>query len=287
MNRNLLRRLEDGLEGYSKRQRLIAEYILKNYDKAAYMTAARLAAATQVSESTVVRFAAEFGYDGYPAMQKDLQDTIKSKLTAVQRIEVANDRMGEDAALTVLRADVDNILRTIDNLDRAEFDKTVECILSAKNIYIIGVRAASALASFLGFYLKLMFPNVHIISTISPSEVFEQILHISGEDVFIGISFPRYSTRTLKAMNFARDRGASVIAITDSPKSPLCEFAKHRMIARSGMVSFADSLVAPLSLINALIAAISMHKECDIQETLSTLENIWDEYEVYEKFDNE
>ena len=287
MEGNLLKRLERDLPNYSKRQRLIAEYILKNYDKAAYMTAAKLALATQASESTVVRFAAELGYDGYPAMQKDLQDTMKSKLTAMQRIEVASDRMRESVIDTVLRMDADNIISAIDEIDREEFDKAVKCILSARSIYIIGVRAASALASFLGFYLNLIFPRVHIISTISLSEMFEQVLHISSEDVFIGISFPRYSKRTLKAMNFARDRGADVIAITDSVKSPLCSVAKYKLTARSGMVSFADSIVAPLSLINALIMAVSMRKGSDIQKTLSALETIWDEYEVYEKLDNE
>ncbi len=287
MKSNLLKRLEEERSDYSKRQRLIADYILKNYEKAAYMTAAKLAAATQASESTVVRFAAELGYDGYPAMQKDLQDTIKSKLTAMQRIEVASDKMGGNVIDSVLRMDAESILSTIEEVDREEFNKAVECILSARNIYIIGVRAASSLASFLGFYLNLLFPNVHIISTISMSEMFEQILRISSGDVFIGISFPRYSRRTLKAMNFARDRGADVIAITDSVNSPMCNFAKHKIVSRSGMVSFADSIVAPMSLINALIAAVSISRESDIKRTLSTLETIWDEYDEYEKLDNE
>lgn len=285
--KNLLRRFEDELPVYSKAQRLIAGYILENYDKAAFVTAGRLAARVGVSESTVVRFAAELGYDGYPEMQRDLQDIVKNKLTATQRIELSSEKIREDVVGSVLRSDAESILATIDEIDRDEFNKVCECILSAKNIYVIGVRASSAPAQFLGFYLNLMFPNVHIISTISVSEVFEQILRISDEDVFIGVSFPRYSKRTLKAMKFAHSRGAKVIALTDTESSPLCRYADYKMTARSGMVSFADSLVAPLSLINALIAALSIKKGDEVVKTLSNLETIWDEYEVYEKADNE
>jgi len=285
--KNLLKRFEEELSTYSKTQKLIAGYILSNYDKAAFMTAGKIAAATGASESTVVRFAAELGYDGYPAMQRDLQDIIKNKLNAMQRIDITGDKLRADAVGGVLRADAENIIATIDSIDRDEFNKVCECILSAKSIYIIGVRASSALAQFLGFYLNLIFPNVHIISTISVSEVFEQILRISEEDVFIGVSFPRYSKRTLNAMKFAKSRGAKVVALTDTESSPLCKYADYKMTARSGMVSFADSLVAPLSLINALIATLSIKKEGEVVESLSNLERIWDEYDVYEKADNE
>ncbi|MBQ9984700.1 MAG: MurR/RpiR family transcriptional regulator [Oscillospiraceae bacterium] len=285
--KNLLKRFEEELSTYSKTQKLIAGYILSNYDKAAFMTAGKIAAATGASESTVVRFAAELGYDGYPAMQRDLQDIIKNKLNAMQRIDITGGKLRADAVGGVLRADAENIIATIDSIDRDEFNKVCECILSAKSIYIIGVRASSALAQFLGFYLNLIFPNVHIISTISVSEVFEQILRISEEDVFIGVSFPRYSKRTLNAMKFAKSRGAKVVALTDTESSPLCKYADYKMTARSGMVSFADSLVAPLSLINALIATLSIKKEGEVVESLSNLERIWDEYDVYEKADNE
>ncbi|MBQ6901798.1 MAG: MurR/RpiR family transcriptional regulator [Oscillospiraceae bacterium] len=285
--KNILKRLEDDLSTYSKTQRLIAEYILENYDKAAFMTAAKLSAKTGASESTVVRFAAELGYDGYPAMQRELQNVIKNKLTATQRIEITGDKIRADVVDSVLRADAENILATIDTIDRDEFNKVIECILSAHNIYIIGIRASSALAQFLGFYLNHIVPNVHVISTISGSEVFEQILRVSGEDAFIGVSFPRYSKRTLKAMKYAHSKGAKVIAITDTESSPLCQYADYKMTARSGMVSFADSLVAPLSLINAIIAALSIKKENEVVNTLSSLEAIWDEYNVYEKSDNE
>ena len=285
--KNLLKRFEEELSTYSKTQKLIAGYILSNHDKAAFMTAGKIAAATGASESTVVRFAAELGYDGYPAMQRDLQDIIKNKLNAMQRIDITGGKLRADAVGGVLRADAENIIATIDSIDRDEFNKVCECILSAKSIYIIGVRASSALAQFLGFYLNLIFPNVHIISTISVSEVFEQILRISEEDVFIGVSFPRYSKRTLNAMKFAKSRGAKVVALTDTESSPLCKYADYKMTARSGMVSFADSLVAPLSLINALIATLSIKKEGEVVESLSNLERIWDEYDVYEKADNE
>ena len=285
--KNLLDRFESEFNKYSKAQRLIAGYILENYDKAAFMTAAKIAAVTGASESTVVRFAAELGYDGYPAMQRDLQELIKSKLTATQRIDVAKERMQGNTLNAVLRADADSITDAMARIDSEQFNKVCECILTAKNIYLMGVRASSALAQFLGFYLNLMFPNVHIISTISVSEVFEQILRISEDDVFIGISFPRYSKRTLKAMKYASSRNAKVVAITDNENAPLCKYSDFNLTARSGMVSFADSLVAPLSLINALIAELSMKKEKEVVEMLSGLENIWDEYEVYEKSGNE
>lgn len=285
--RNLLKRFEEEFSTYSRAQKLIAGFILENYDKAAFMTAGKLAAASGASESTVVRFAAELGYDGYPAMQRDLQNIIKNKLTAMQRIEITGDKLRCDVVGGVLRDDAENILATVDAIDRDEFNSVCECILSGKKLYVMGVRASSALAQFLGFYLNLMFPNVRIVSSVSASEVFEQILRISEEDVFIGVSFPRYSKRTLKAMEYAKSRGAKVVAITDSESSPLCRCANFKMTAISGMVSFADSLAAPLSLINALIAALSIKKEKDIAEVLANLESIWDEYDVYEKTDNE
>lgn len=288
MDKNLLKRLQTERGGFSKRQKLIADYIINNYDKAAFMTAARLGKAIDVSESTVVRFAAELGYSGYPEMQRILQNIIRNKLTAVQRIEVANDRMGNNNALDmVLRSDINNIMLTLENTDRHAFDQVVDAVLGAKSIYIIGVRAAAALANFLGFYFNLIFPSVHIVNTTSMSEMFEQVLRVSKDDVFIGISFPRYSQRTVKAMRYAMDKKAKVIALTDSESSPLCEYASYKLTAKSDMVSFADSIVAPLSLINALIVAISMKKNEEISDVFRELEKIWDEYNVYEKLDNE
>ena len=288
MDSNLLKIMQQNMARFSKSQKRIAEYIMNHYDKAAFMTAARLGQTINVSESTVVRFAAELGYDGYPAMQKALQEIIRNKLTAVQRMEVANHRIDEHNVLdTALRSDVDNILTTLNETDKAAFDAVVNSILQSKKIYIIGVRSSAALAEFLGFYFRLIFPNVYLLGTTSTSEIFEQILHISEEDVLIGISFPRYSKRTVKAMQYAQSRGADVVAITDSAHSPLYQYATHKLTARGDMVSFVDSLVAPLSLINALIVAVSMKKNKEISETFRSLEKIWDEYEVYEKFENE
>ncbi len=288
MDSNLLKIMQQNMARFSKSQKRIAEYIMNHYDKAAFMTAARLGQTINVSESTVVRFAAELGYDGYPAMQKALQEIIRNKLTAVQRMEVANHRIDEHNVLdTALRSDVDNILTTLTETDKAAFDAVVNSILQSKKIYIIGVRSSAALAEFLGFYFRLIFPNVYLLGTTSTSEIFEQILHISEEDVLIGISFPRYSKRTVKAMQYAQSRGADVVAITDSAHSPLYQYATHKLTARGDMVSFVDSLVAPLSLINALIVAVSMKKNKEISETFRSLEKIWDEYEVYEKFENE
>lgn len=272
------------MPAFSKGQRLIANFILNSYDKAAYMTASRLGSTVQVSESTVVRFAAELGYDGYPAMQKALREMIRNKLTAVQRMEVSRDRIGNREILPmVMNADAENIRSTLESVDHSSFDRAVEAILSARKVYIIGFRSAFALSDFLGFYFRMMLDDVAVAQTNSSSELFEQIFRIGAGDVMIGISFPRYSKRTVKAMNYARSKGAVVIALTDSQSSPLAEVADHALLARSDMVSFVDSLAAPLSLVNALIVAVSRKKGEELSGTFSALERIWDEYGVYEK----
>lgn len=272
------------MPGFSKGQKRIASYILTSYDKAAFMTASKLGQTVDVSESTVVRFAAELGYDGYPAMQRALQEMIRNKLTAVQRIQVSNDRLAhQDTLSTVLQADVENLRLTLEEVDRQAFARAVQAILRAKRVYILGVRSSSALANFMTFYFNLILENVTLVNTISTSELLEQIFHIGQDDVFIGISFPRYSRRTVRAMRFAKDRGAIGIAITDSDLSPLCELADHTLMARSDMASFVDSLTAPLSLVNALIVAVSREKNDELAETLGRLEKIWDEYGVYQK----
>ncbi|MCB6364727.1 MurR/RpiR family transcriptional regulator [Intestinibacillus massiliensis] len=285
---DLMAKIQNNLSDFSKGQRLIARYIIEHYDKAAFMTASRLGVTVGVSESTVVRFATELGYDGYPHLQKALQEMIRNKLTAVQRMEVTNDRMGNrDVLQTVLNADVEKIRMTLDELDRDAFHGAVEAILKARRIYILGVRSSSALAGFLGFYFNLLFDQVRLVDTAGVSETFEQILRISGDDVLIGISFPRYSKRTLSAMKYAKDCGARVVALTDSRLSPLTRFADHTLIAKSDMASFVDSLVAPLSVINALIVAVGMGKQMEIEGTFNKLESIWDEYQVYEKLEDE
>ena len=281
---DLITKIQSELPGFSKGQKQIARFILEHYDKAAFMTASRLGVTVGVSESTVVRFATELGYDGYPHLQRALQEMIRNKLTSVQRMEVAGDRMGgRDVLQTVLHADTDMIRVTLDEIDRDAFQGAVDALMGAKRIYILGVRSSSALASFLGFYFNLLFENVTLVHTNSVSEIFEQVLRVGPGDVLFGISFPRYSTRTLSAMTYARDRGARVIALTDSQLSPLARVADHVLLARSDMASFVDSLVAPLSVINALIVAVGMSRRDEIEQTFNKLERIWEEYDVYEK----
>lgn len=281
---DLITKIQSELPGFSKGQKQIARFILKHYDKAAFMTASRLGVTVGVSESTVVRFATELGYDGYPHLQRALQEMIRNKLTSVQRMEVAGDRMGgRDVLQTVLHADTDMIRVTLDEIDRDAFQGAVDALMGAKRIYILGVRSSSALASFLGFYFNLLFENVTLVHTNSVSEIFEQVLRVGPGDVLFGISFPRYSKRTLSAMKYARDRGARVIALTDSQLSPLARVADHVLLARSDMASFVDSLVAPLSVINALIVAVGMSRRDEIEQTFNKLERIWEEYDVYEK----
>lgn len=281
---DLITKIQSELAGFSKGQKQIARFILEHYDKAAFMTASRLGVTVGVSESTVVRFATELGYDGYPHLQRALQEMIRNKLTSVQRMEVAGDRMGgRDVLQTVLHADTDMIRVTLDEIDRDAFQGAVDALMGAKRIYILGVRSSSALASFLGFYFNLLFENVTLVHTNSVSEIFEQVLRVGPGDVLFGISFPRYSKRTLSAMKYARDRGARVIALTDSQLSPLARVADHVLLARSDMASFVDSLVAPLSVINALIVAVGMSRRDEIEQTFNKLERIWEEYDVYEK----
>ena len=276
---DLITKIQSELPGFSKGQKQIARFILEHYDKAAFMTVT-----VGVSESTVVRFATELGYDGYPHLQRALQEMIRNKLTSVQRMEVAGDRMGgRDVLQTVLHADTDMIRVTLDEIDRDAFQGAVDALMGAKRIYILGVRSSSALASFLGFYFNLLFENVTLVHTNSVSEIFEQVLRVGPGDVLFGISFPRYSKRTLSAMKYARDRGARVIALTDSQLSPLARVADHVLLARSDMASFVDSLVAPLSVINALIVAVGMSRRDEIEQTFNKLERIWEEYDVYEK----
>ena len=284
MSRDILTLIQSNMGTFSKGQKLIGRFILENYDKAAFMTAAKLGQTVRISESTVVRFAAELGFDGYPAMQRALQEMIRSKLTTVQRIEVSNDRLGDhDLLEKVVQSDIEKIRTSLEELSREEFSAIVEAIVKAKHIYILGVRSAAALSDFLAFYFNLIFENVCLVSANTASEVFESLLRVGEGDVVVGVSFPRYSSRTVQAMNFARDRGATTVAITDSEASPLAPISHYTLKARSDMASFVDSLVAPLSLVNALLVAVSQKKNDDLAHTFRTLEEIWDEYGVYEK----
>ena len=279
---NLLSRMNTQYHKFSKGQKKLVSYITDNYDKAAFFTAAKLGETVGVSESTVVRFAIHLGYKGYPEFQKALEELVRNKLNSIQRMEVTYGRVPQSEILdTVLRADIEKIKLTMENIDHNAFELAVETILEAKSIYIVGIRSCAPLASFLGFYFNLLFDNVHLMHTNSSSELFEQMINISKDDVIIGISFPRYSMRTLKALEFANNRNAKVITLTDSIHSPMNLYSSCNLIARSDMASIVDSLVAPLSVINALVVALCMRKQREVTATLEDLEKIWDEYQVY------
>ena len=281
---HLLTRIDLLMNSFSKGQKKIALYIEEHYDKAAFMTASKLGETVGVSESTVVRFATELGYDGYPKLQKAMQEMIRNKLTSVQRIEVTSSRIGNDNVLdSVLNQDIDKIRRTIEETSHRDFNRAVDEICKADRIYIFGVRSTAAIASFLAYYFELIFDNVRVINSTSPASTYEHIFRITENDVMIGISFPRYSTMAVEAMNFARSRGAHAIAITDSMGSPLVQSADSVLIARSDMASIVDSLVAPLSLINALIVATVLKKKDEVSETFKSLEQVWNRDGVYKK----
>ena len=279
---NLLTRLKTQYGTLSKGQKRLADYIMEHYDKAVFMTAARLGEEVGVSESTTVRFAAQLGYGGYPEFHRALEELVINRLNSIQRMEVAYGRMPEEKILdTVLQSDIDKIKLTLEQIDREAFRTAVEDILQAETFYVVGIRSCAPLASFLGFYLNQIFGNVKLVTTNSASEVFEQMIRISKKDVIIGISFPRYSMRTLKAMEFANNRNARVITLTDSVHSPMNLYSSCNLVARSDMASIVDSLTAPLSVINALIVALCMKRQEEVMETLTTMEKIWDEYQVY------
>ena len=282
--RDLSNRINESYSRLSKGQKLLATYITDNYDKAVFLTAARLGEVVGVSESTVVRFATHLGYKGYPDFQKALEELVRNKLNSVQRMEVAYGRISQSKILeSVLQSDAERIKESIEMIDPNAFDMAVETILNAKRIYIVGIRSCAPLAGFFAFYLNMMFDDVRLLSTNSSSELFEQMVRISKDDVIIGISFPRYSMRTLKALEFASNRKAKVITLTDSVNSPMNLYSSCNLIAKSDMASIVDSLVAPLSVINALVVALCMKKQDDVIETLETLEDIWDEYQVYSR----
>ncbi len=284
MSYDILSILQEKESSFSKGQKRIASYIMDSYDKAAFMTANRLGKTVGVSESTVVRFAVDLGFDGYPSMQKAMQEMVLNRLTSVQRLEVANDRIGDqDVVSMVLHSDMEKLRQTEEVVDRTEFREAVAAILKAKRLYILGVRSVAPLANFLGYYLNYMFNNVHVISGFSAGEMFEKIVGVNADDVIIAFSFPRYSAPTTKGARYCRSAGATVIGITDSKLSPLGQCSDHVLVAKSDMVSLVDSLVAPLSLVNALIVAVASKREKELAQTFANLERIWDEYDVYEK----
>ncbi len=282
---DILQKIEASMPGFSKGQKAIGSYILEHYDKAAYMTALKLGSTVHVSESTVVRFAIELGFDGYPDLQHSLRELIRARLTSLQRIDITNDRISDDEILEkVIELDMEKMRNTLAAIDKNAFNAAVEDILKAKRIYIMGMRSSSALAVFMNFYFSLIFDDVRLVSSTSRSEMFEQLFRIGKDDIVIGISFPRYSKRIIQGMEFAKQQSAMTVAVTDSMDSPLAEFADHTLVARSEMESFVDSLVAPLSVINALIVAIGKKKQAEVRDVFNRLEEVWDKFEVYNKF---
>lgn len=280
---DLTSRINECYGSLSKGQKILATYITDNYDKAVFLTAAKMGQVVGVSESTVVRFATHLGYKGYPEFQKALEEMVRNKLNSIQRMEVTYGRISQSHILeTVLQSDQEKIKDTLEHIDEHAFELAVDTIIKAKHIYIVGIRSCAPLAAFMAFYFNLMFENVTLLQTNNSSELFEQMVRISKDDVIIGISFPRYSMRTLKAMEFANNRNAKVITLTDSVHSPMNLYSSCNLIARSDMASIVDSLVAPLSVINALIVVLCMKKQGEVAKTLETLEDIWNEYQVYE-----
>ncbi len=279
---DLIKNIQNNFNNLSKGQKLIAEFIINNYDKAAFMTAATLGQTVNVSESTVVRFANTLGYDGYRELQKELQELIKNKLTTVQRLTMTNEYSNKENALKkTMEKDMENIDKTINEIGHKAFQDAIELILNAENVYILGLRSSAFLAGYLGFYLSFLIKGVKVITS-GPNDVFEQLLKSDSKDLMIGISYPRYSRRTLEALDFCKEKGCKIISITDSLISPAAKYADISLIASSEMLSFVDSLVAPMSLINALIVSIGIEKKNDITSTFEDLENIWKKYNVYD-----
>ncbi len=281
---DLLSLIGDAMPRLSKGQKQIALFIVNHYERAAYMTASALGAEVGVSESTVVRFSSELGFSGYPELQAQIRETVRVSLTSVQRVHAANHRMEENEVLDrILTQDAENVRATLEHIDRRAFEQAVETILGAKNIYILGMRSSAMLAQFMSYYFELLFDNVRLIRPAGGSEIFEHLMKVREGDVFIAVSFPRYTTGIVNATEYASKRGARVVAITDSPSSPIAAHADVSLIAVSDMASFVDSLVAPLSLINAMIAYIGKKKQAEVTDTLDRLEQVWKEYHVYTK----
>ena len=287
MTNNVLTAIRSRMDTLSKGQRRVGEYILENYDKAAFLTASRLGQVARVSESTVVRFAAEVGYDSYPSMQKALQEMIRGRLTSVQRIRASREQTrGTDVVSEVMHRDMDSIHAAIEQVDRGEFERVVDLLLKGERIYILGVRSSSFLAGYLNFYLHLILKNVTLVQN-AAGEIYEQMVHIGPGDVLIGISFPRYSIMAINAVNFADDRGADVIAITDSTVSPLYTPATAALLVRSDMISFVDSMAAPLSLLNALITELGHRRKEDVDGVFAEMEQVWKKHSIFGRSEDE
>jgi len=287
MTKNILHMIEKNMISFSKGQKLIARYILDNYDKAAFMTASRLGKTVQVSESTVVRFATQLGYDGYPSMQRALQEMIRGKLTSIQRIQASDDALsGSDLVANVLHRDMEKIRVAIDQTDGAEFDRVTDQIVRARRIYIVGFRSSSFLAGYFNFYLRLIFDNVTLVQS-GAAGTFDQIFRVGAQDVVLAISFPRYSELTLKTVRFAKERGATILGLTDSELSPVARAAEDVLLVHNEMISFVDSLAAPMSMLNALILACACKKGTDVSTSFTELEQVWEQFSIFGKVEDE
>lgn len=285
---SVLQTIRNRMDSFSKGQKRIAAYILSDYDKAAFMTAAKLGKTAQVSESTVVRFATELGYGGYPAMQKALQELIRGRLTSVQRIHASESTVeGTDILSSVMHRDMESIHGTIEQVDRGAFANVVEQLMQAEHIYILGVRSSAFLAGYLNFYLHLIMDNVTLVQNSAAGEIYEQMVHIGPNDVLLAISFPRYSNMVIHAVDLAYERGAAVIAITDNTLSPLMPYATDSLFVRCEALAYVDSLAAPLSLLNALVLAVGRRRKQEVADTFSQLEQVWSKYDIFGKSEDE
>lgn len=286
MSVNIITKINQNYTTFSKRQKLIADFVLKDFSLAANMTAAKLAETVGVSESTVVRFATELNYPGYPEFVNAISEYMRSESSILKRVESMSTAIeNKDTLDTVIDSDIDNLKKSISKIDKEQFSRAVDAVLNAKKIYILGVRSSACLASFASFYFNMLFDNIRLVNTNSVSEMFEQILRVDENSLVFGISFPRYSKRTVKAMEFSKSRNATVVALTDSEKSPIAPFADYLITANSEMVSFVDSLVAPFSVLNAFIVELVMRKKGELVNNFEQLEKIWEEYQVYDKLD--
>ncbi len=279
---DVITRIEQNYPAMSKRHKLLSDFVRENYDKAAFMNVEQLSSATGVSEATVVRFSSELGYEKFNQFQKALHDYAMSNLTSVQRMDRASQQYQDTDILTsVLETDIARIRTTLANLDRTAFNGAVDALNSAENIYIIGLRGSSSLARFLEYYLNHIFSNVKLVNGASVGDIFEQMFRIGDKDVLIAFSLPRYSLRTIRAVRYAKKNNATIIGITDGENSPILELCDFPLMAKTAMEAFVDSLVAPMSLINALVVAASLKRPQEANSYLNKLESIWHDNEVY------
>lgn len=288
MKTNLIAHIGARKDGFSKGQMRIAQYILEHYDTAAFMTAFKLGQTVGVSESTVVRFAVELGFEGYPQLQKAMQELIRSKLTAMQRVEVTRTLMSDEQVPEhIMHCDIANIRQSLEQLPKETFEQAVQTLVSARKVYLFGAGSCRPLAAFAAYYFKLLLPDIQLVTTSGETEILEELVHIGPQDAILGISFPRYSSKAVKTVHFAHARGAKVIAITDGARSPIAPYADYLLLAHSDMPTIVDSLVAPLSVLNAIIVAVSLKRMEENRDTLNELEQLWDKYQVYQPFDGQ